>query len=488
MKRDVARAAVWAFASTVGAKITSLAGLMLLARLLAPHEFGLLAFAMVYITYAETIGDLGTGMALVYWPDRRDDAAQLTFLTNTAAGLFWTGLTLLIAPAVADFFNAPNGVAIIRALAPAFLIKFLGNTHDALAQKDLRFRARAVPEVGLALVKATVSLAFAAAGFGAWSLVWGHLAGVACSTVMLWIVVKWRPNFTFPRDLLAPMLGYGRSIISVNVLSAVVHHIDLAIVGRMLGATALGLYQMASKVPEMTVIVLLWVVSKVLFPAFSRMHAAGESLSQPFFVATRYVAALSLPACAGLWLLAEPIVVAFFGPQWRPGAPILAALAVYAAFRAIGNPAGDVLKATGRAGAVAGFAVLKAVLVIPATIAGARFGPAGVAGGLAIAYAVATIATLLTTTRMIGVRWSDVARTFAPSVAATLAMSLAVHATSLWTASRLSPAGQVASAVAVGLAVYAGGIRLFDPRLFTWARGSLFARKTTAPALGGGTR
>ena len=85
--RITARAAVWAFFSTAGAKLITLVGLALLARLLAPREFGLLAFAMVYITYAETIGDLGSGMALVYWPDRRDDAAQVTFIVNALAGI-----------------------------------------------------------------------------------------------------------------------------------------------------------------------------------------------------------------------------------------------------------------------------------------------------------------------------------------------------------------------------------------------------------------
>ena len=87
--RTTARAAVWAFASTGGSKLITLIALTVLARFLAPAEFGLLAFALVYITYAETIGDLGSGMALVYWPDRREEAAQVTFVINVVAGLFW---------------------------------------------------------------------------------------------------------------------------------------------------------------------------------------------------------------------------------------------------------------------------------------------------------------------------------------------------------------------------------------------------------------
>ena len=104
--RKTARAAAWAFASTAGAKLITLGSLAVLAHLLSPAEFGLLAFAMVYITYAETIGDLGSGMALVYWPDRRDDAAQVTFITNAAAGVMWCVITVAAAPLIAHFFHA----------------------------------------------------------------------------------------------------------------------------------------------------------------------------------------------------------------------------------------------------------------------------------------------------------------------------------------------------------------------------------------------
>ena len=114
--RSTARAAIWAFLSTAGAKAITLVGLAMLARLLAPSEFGLLAFALVYITYADTIGDLGSGVALIYWPDRRDDATQVTFLISIASGLFWCLSTIALAPAIAHFFNVLNHSAVFFAL------------------------------------------------------------------------------------------------------------------------------------------------------------------------------------------------------------------------------------------------------------------------------------------------------------------------------------------------------------------------------------
>jgi O-antigen/teichoic acid export membrane protein len=462
--RLTARAAVWAFLATAGSRVITLIGLILLARLLAPAEFGLIAVALVYITYAETIGDLGTGMALVYWPDRRHDAAQVTFIINLVAGVLWCLLTLLLAPLVADFSNAPASTAVIQILGISFIVRYLGNTHDALAQKDLRFRARMIPEVALALLKAVVALTLAWAGFGAWSLVWGHLSGLIARTVLLWIIVPWRPTLTFPRDLFGPMLRYGRGIIAVNMIAAVAHHADLVIVARYFNTTALGLYQMATKIPETTVIVLLWVVSRVLFPAFSRIHAAGESLRTPYLTATRYVASLTLPAATGLMLLADPIVRVFFGEQWMPAAPILGVLAVHAAARCVGSSGGDVLKATGRAGLLARLALLKVSIIVPALLFGATRGLLAVAVALACAELVATAIALTLATRILKVRLLTFLRVLIPSAAACGLMAITLLLFRHWI-NDLIPVAELAIGVVIGGLVYGAALATLDREL-----------------------
>lgn len=468
--RTTARAAVWAFLATAGSRVITMVGLGLLARLLAPQEFGLLAFALAYITYAETIGDLGSGMALVYWPDRRDDAAQVTFVINALAGVGWCIVTFAIAPWVADFFNAPNGAPIVRVIGFSFILKYLGNAHDALSQKDLRFRARFVPELSLAFVKAAVSIVLAYLGFGAWSLVWGHMAGVAMRTLLLWVVVPWRPRFGMPMDLVKPMLGYGRGIIIVNVLSAVTHHADLAVVGRLLGTTALGLYQMASKIPEMTVIVMLWVVSTVLFPAFSKMHAAGESLRTPYLTATRYISAATLPASAGLFLLAKPIILVFLGDQWLAAVPILQAVTIWTAARALSTHAGDVLKATGRARLLAHLSVVKACLIVPGLLIGARWGAAGVAWGQGVAAAIGTVITLVAASHFIRVRLSAMLMASMPSIVGTAAMTIPVLAWSHWSERHLPVILQALGGVALGAAVFVLVLLLLDREMVRNAR------------------
>lgn len=474
------RAALWAFASTAGTRIISLLSLAVLARLLAPSDFGLLAFALVYITYAETIGDLGTAVALIYWPERRDDAAQVTFVINIVMGILWCGGTLLLAPFIADFFNNPEAAPIVRVLALAFLVKYAGNTHDALAQKDLRFKARAIPELGLTATKAAISIALAYAGLGAWSLVWGHLLGLTVWTIGAWVIVPWRPGFRFPRGLLVPMLRYGQGIIGVNVIAAVVHHSDLLIVGRMLGARALGLYQIAYKIPEASVSVILWVASKVLFPAFSKMQHSGEGLRYAYLKALRYVSFVTVPMAAGLFVTAEPLVIVFFGAKWVDAVPLLQWLALYAGLRSLGTHAGDVLKATGRSGLLAGLGLLKAAILLPALIAAGTAGVEQVAMTMALVTLVTVAINLVVVQRLLQFRWAELLGSLRTSVIGGI-MLVATGVALLQLIGDLPPALALLILVPLCAAVYGIVTFLFDRRLFSELIEALPLRRKAAP-------
>ena len=484
-----ARGFAWALASTVGAKLLWLGGLAILARVLAPEDFGLLAFGLVYVAYLESIGDLGTGAALVYWPGRDagglERTAQATFVVNLATGALFFALTQLVAPSVAAFFHEPEGEPILRALAWAFPLKALGNTHDALCQRELRFRARAVPELLLALAKTAAAVALALGGLGVWSLVWGQLLGLAAWVVGLWWVVPWRPAAGWPGERLRGVLRYGRGIVAVNVLAAVVHHADLVVVGRMLGTAALGFYQLAYKLPEMTVTVAIWVVGKVLFPTLSRLHAAGGDVGAGLLGALRYVPALTLPAAVGLAFVAEPAILTLYGGRWRPAIPLLQALALYLGVRSIGSPAGDLLKATGRSGLLAGLAAVKAAVLLPALVLAGRASVDAVAWTLAAVGVATTALNLAVAARLAPVRWAAIGRALAPAVLATVAMAavLALSERVLGSGGEARGVAGLLLQVAAGAAVYLAALRLAAPDLLARAAASL--RRTAAgPALG----
>jgi O-antigen/teichoic acid export membrane protein len=462
--RLAARGAAWTFAGTASARVASLVGIAVLARILAPEEFGLVAFALIFIVYTETVGDLGTGAALIHWKDREEDAARVTFWVNLAMGCTWFAAMYWMAPSIATFFRNPEAEPILRALAWTFPIKALGNTHDALLQRRLRFRARTLPELAQASSKMIVAVPLALLGFGAWSLVWGQIVSLVVWTALVWAVMPWWPGLALPRDMFRSMLGYGRGIVAVNVLAAVVHHADLVIVGRLLGAAALGFYQLAYKIPEMTVILLVRVASRVVFPTFSRMNAAGglTALSGGYLAALRYVALFAVPAAVGLVVLAEPAVLTVFGTPWAPSIPILQALAVYMGLRALGTNAGDLLKASGRPGTLALLALGKAIVLLPVLYVVGPMGAAAVAVGLATVTAGFTVVDLVVACRLTGLRTRAVARTLGPAAVGTSAMAPALLAWG-WATAGWAPGIVLAGGVVLGAGVYLWAVQLHDP-------------------------
>ena len=474
--RKTVRAAAWGFVAASAKRVVTLIGLTLLARLLSPREFGLVGFAFVYLTFVEVAGNFGTGNALIYWPDRRDDAAQTTFIINAVAGLAWCLMTIAVAPLIADFFNEPHGTAILRVLAVTTLIKFLGNTHDALAQKDLRFRARSIPELAFPLIKAAVALALAWLGFGVWSLVWGQIAGMTAWTIAVWAVVPWRPTWRIPHGLFGPILLYGRNIVAIQTLAAVMFDIDVVFVGRFLGITTLGLYQMAARIPDSSVMVLVSMASRALFPAFSKVHAEGGDVRKAFLIAIRCMSSLTFPASMGLFFLARPIIVVFFGAKWIEAAPILSVLSLYVMFRATDYEIGNVLKATGKTNVVVRLTALKAVLLAPSVVICAMYSAQAVAGALAVVSLIGTIVATALAAPIIDIPFRTIAAAFARSAASTATMSLALLAWNFLT-SALPPVVQLVGGIALGAIVYVVALRVLDPQIFDWVRHVFLSKK-----------
>jgi hypothetical protein len=284
-------------------------------------------------------------------------------------------------------------------------------------------------------------------------------------TALTWRIVSWRPRWRWPGGVMKPMLSYGRGIVSVNVLAAVVHHADLVVVGRLLGATALGLYQVAYKLPETAVTVLVWVTSRVLFPALSRLNARGEPLGRGWLAAVRATSLLTFPAAAALAVLATPVVRLFFGPRWIAAGPVLAGLAVAAGLRSAGTNAGDLLKAAGRPGLLATLSAAKAAVLVPALVLAARGGPAAVAWTLAAMTAATALLSVAVAGRYAHVPLAAYGKAIAPAAGVAALVGAAA-----WLGLQLGPVALPAALVAAAVA-FVGGALLLAPEVVhgVWA-------------------
>jgi O-antigen/teichoic acid export membrane protein len=274
------------------------------------------------------------------------ERANTVFVVTVAVGAGMWLLSFALAPMAASFFNQPEVTRLMPVLGVNFLIRAIGSTHYALAQRQLDFRARAGAEFADVIVRGGAGVGLALAGAGVWSIVLGYVVGTVAMTVALWLSVPWRPRVRPRRAHLDGMIGFGGALATVDVISAVASNLDYLFIGKILGATALGLYTIGYRLPELIITNLAVIAGLAMFPAFAQVDR--NLLRHAYLVGFRYTIMVSLPVTAGMIILARPMVVTLFGQKWTGAVAPMQALALASLAITIDIPAGTVYKAVGR--------------------------------------------------------------------------------------------------------------------------------------------
>ncbi|MGZ6705502.1 MAG: lipopolysaccharide biosynthesis protein [Solirubrobacteraceae bacterium] len=335
METKALRGLPWAVMSYAVTKVVALLVTVVLARLLQPSDFGLVALATLAIGTLMIFNDLGLGATLVVRQDlgRR---AQGTLLT----------LMLLMAVVVALVVAALSGVAasalgeprlqgLLLVLAISVALSGPAWFFDAQLQRELEFRLRFIARSIESGVYAVVAIGLAVAGAGVWSLVIAQVAGILTSVVVAFLLVPYRVRPAFDREVARDTLRTSRGFLTQGGLSYVQDNVDYLAVGKLLGATALGYYSMAYRMAEVPYYAVADPVAKVTFPSFARMRRRGEDPIPSFLTALRSVALVASPVGIVLSAAAEPFVRTVFGDRWLPMVAPLSVLGLWSAIRPV---------------------------------------------------------------------------------------------------------------------------------------------------------
>jgi O-antigen/teichoic acid export membrane protein len=412
------RGVFWAYGSYVGGRLLVLVSIAILARLLAPRDFGLVALALTFTHLLETIKDFGLGQALVVSKEEEvEERANTVFFWSLLIGVGGALVVVGIAPLIASFYAEPKVLPIMAVLALNFPLRALGATHYALAQKRMDFRTRTLAELANVVLRGGAGIALALLGFGAWSLVLGYLVGSLTLTVALWVLVPWRPRLHPSRTHLRELFTFGGILTAVDVLHGIWASADALVIARVLGATELGLYALGLRLPELLVMNLSIVAGAVLFPAFSKVDP--ERLAEVFLTSLRFSLIVCAPLAIGLIVMADEIVLALFGGQWGGAVAPMQVLAIYALLLTMEIPGGTIFKVTGRASILLKLAIPRTILLFVALILFAQYGLVAVAACLAGVTALFASIALGLASRIIGTPLREMASiAWAPVLAA----------------------------------------------------------------------
>lgn len=363
--------------------------LAVLARLLAPEDFGLIAIIMIVIGLAQAFGDMGVSNAIIYRQDvTREELSSLYWL-NIVAGIVISAVIVLSGPFVSNMYADSRLEGLMSVAALSFLFTSFGQQFQILLQKDLMFTTLSKAEMAASASGVTVSILAALAGHGVLSLLWGMLANSALKSSILVAACwgQWRPYLRFKLGDIKKYASFGLFQMGEKLLNYFGGQIDKLFIGYMLGMQPLGYYSIAYQLMMRPLQVINPVLTRVALPVFAKMQSDDAGLRRGYTELLSTLSIVLMPIYMALIVLADPIVNLFLGPGWGSAAELLRILSILGFFYFIGNPVGSLLLAKGRADMGFYLNVLMIILYMLAILFGSRWGINGIAWGLVFSMA-----------------------------------------------------------------------------------------------------
>jgi O-antigen/teichoic acid export membrane protein len=369
----------WVLLEQWSTKLVSLLLFAILARLLQPSDFGLVALATAIIAILQVFVNSGFSKALIQKRDLLPKDAATAFWTSLALAAVIYGLLIAAAPLLALWFGQSELHLVLIALGAIIPLAALSRVPAALLAREFAFRTLSLRTMISILVGALVALPLAIAGLGVWALVAQAVAEAAVAVIVLWSSTSWRPRFEFSIESLRSLWKTGISLLGIELLDAIQAQVDKLVVGALFSVTELGIYSLAQRLGVMLQDIVSSVITRVSLTTFSRAQDDISRVRWIFRQLTFATAALSFPVFGLVAVLSSQIVPFLFGPGWDAAIPLIWIMAGGWAFAAVAMFDRSALVGTGHADAALWLALLQNAISIALVFAFAPLGVLGIA-------------------------------------------------------------------------------------------------------------
>jgi PST family polysaccharide transporter len=453
------RGAFWLAGDQIGSRLIDLAAAAVLARLLLPEHFGLLALAATSTAFFRLFANLGLGAAIVQRREVDDDYLSTSFWANLAAGAVLFLVAAVSGEVLGVLLKEPRIGTLVLFLSLRFVIAAGSATQVAMISRRLDYRALSLRSIASTALAGVAGVSLAYGGMGVWSLVGQELARTAANTLLLYRATGWRPRRRFSWVRFRDLWSFGGPVLLSRLFNYLVRNADNILIGRYLGASALGFYAFGYSIFAVPINDFSAIIHRVMFSALSRLHGDEDRFRRGFLLATRYVTMVVMPVMAGLALVAPLVVVVVFGARWAPSGPVvsLLALAGFVGMMTALGPSG--LQASGRADLHLKNTLLSAVTYVPAFAFGLRWGIMGVATGYLVATAVLAPVGYRFLMAATGVTSRELWEAIAPAVTGCVLMAAVVWPVRVALGSAGTPVAlALVVLVVTGVIVYTGAL------------------------------
>ena len=472
----------WKATSHVVAEGSRVVVAIILARLLTPSDYGIAGMALVITSFVALFADPSLGAALIQRPAVSENDRSTVFWTALGVGATLTVVGTALAGLVAHFFGEPQVRDMFIVTSLCFTLSSLAVVPRSLLVRRLAYRTLEIREMTSRVAGGVVAIALAFAGVGPWAVVSNFVATVVVSTVLLWLLVDWRPRFTYSMESLRDLGGFSSKNFGATMLAWGNLNLDNVLVGRALGSAALGAYSLAYNVMFLPITRIGRPLSDVLSPAYSRIQGDRDRLQRAWLRGKRMVVLLVAPGFLSILVCAPDLVHVVFGTKWDDAIAPLQLLCIAGLAHSLGMLNWGVLAASGNAGSLLRLTLLTSVVTWTGFAIGLLWGIVGVAAAYAIARWILVLPEAWITSRAVSFAFKPTL--LAGGAIMPLGIAAAIVAflfRRLLVAEDVAPILRIVLVVAVLLGVYVLAVVVTLPRLVADVRATL-ARRSAAAA------
>lgn len=433
-KRRSVRGGLWMGLARSGTHVVRLVAVLILARLLAPEDFGLLAMIVSAIGIANIFQDMGLSAATIQRKDLNEAQVSSLFWVNAGFGTALAIACALLAPAMAFFYQDERALNVTLALSASFFFNGLGTQPIALMQRMMQLADIAKLRVLATAASATIALAMAYHDSGYWALVAFTVSGDALTAALAWYYCRWRPSRpTFDRSTLE-MLSFGGYMVGFAVLGFLSRNVHNIFIGRLYGVAEVGLFSRAYALMLVMQQYTSTAPGAVLLPALSRMHELPTRYRNYYLKGLRVTTLIAAPMALFTTVFATDVIQVLFGGQWARSADVMRWLAPTLLIQPVVYSSGWLFVSRGRPRDMMLWGLFGWTLTIICILAGTPFGLEGIAAGYSFSLLLLVVPCMAYAIRGTDIRLGDIFRAWVPGTTAAAIAVVAVYPLGGWAA------------------------------------------------------
>lgn len=468
LKEKTVSGLFWRFAERCGAKGVELIVSIVLARLLSPDVYGVVAMVTVFITLSQVFVDSGMGNALIQKKDSDDLDFSTVFYFNIALCLTIYSIVFLMAPYIAQFYANESLTWVLRILAITIILSALKNVQQSYVSKHMLFKKFFFSTLIGTIVAACVGIILAYNGAGVWALVAQQIVNVFIDTLVLWITVKWRPKLLFSISRLKTLFSYGWKLLLSSLINTFYNNMRQLVIGKVYSSSDLAYYNRGRQFPNLIVTNINSSIDSVLLPA---MASEQDDIGKVKNITRRAIKTsgyIMWPMMIGLAVLANPITCLLLTDKWAMSIPYLRIFCIIFAFEPIQTANLNAIKALGRSDLFLKLEIIKKTVGIGILLLTMSHGVLSIALGMLVYTIIASILNASPNLKLLNYSYIEQIKDMFPSIILSVLMALIVFpVTKLGMTNLLT----VICGVVLGGTVYVVGSILFRFEAFYYIYG-----------------